>query len=228
MTIIRYGHLTNGLLVRCATCSSKLLSTFVQDIIRVLIVQHLSWFSQSPQSCLTSYKAWNLSNENNQDIHCQFFTENWFPFFLWITWHKSSLKNFPGFCVPPILKSHLTDLMKPRGNSSLFLLLILSVQSRAFCSIFSLWFLVFVFLVLSSKNCCKLARGAGGKEKDRVRESKREKGREKGGGKIEEGKEIELAQTCKKHKNKHKGTFLLRKHLSYAFKLLRLTETPVF
>ena len=160
-----WWHLKNGLLVRCATCSSKLLSTFVQDIIRVLIVQHFSWFSQSPWSCLTSYKAWNLSNEINQDTLCQFFTENWFSFFLWITWHKSSLKNFPGFCVPPILKSHLTDLMKPRGNSSLFLLLILSVQSRAFCSIFSLWFLVFVFLVLSSKNCCKLARGAGAKKK---------------------------------------------------------------
>ena len=142
-----WWHLTNGLLVRCATCLSTLLSTFVQDIIRVLIVQHLSWFSQSPQSCLTSYKAWNLLNENNQDIHCQFFTENWFSFFLWITWHKSSLKNFPGFCVPPILKSHLTDLMKPRGNSSLLLLLILSVQSRAFlCDFFFVIFCLCLFL----------------------------------------------------------------------------------
>ena len=126
-----------------------------QHLFRILYVY---WWGCNPP---TSHKAWNLSNKNNQDILCQFFTENWFPFFLWITWHKSSLKNFPGFCVPPILKSHLTDLMNPRGNSSLLLLLILSVQSRAFLWFFRCDFLSLSFLSYQVKNCCKLARGWG-------------------------------------------------------------------
>ena len=47
------------------------------------------------------------------------------------------MENRPGFCPSSILESHLTDLMKPRGNSSLACIIIASLHYFIITSLYN-------------------------------------------------------------------------------------------